>query len=230
MRDVRLCVLGDSFVAGVGDTSGLGWVGRLAGATAHEGIALTTYNLGVRRETTPDVAARAADEVRPRLAGVAEPRVVLATGVNDTVVENGTQRVSTVETLAALTRIVQTLGQDRAPGPPGPPGAPGLPGPPGRSIACGAGLGPLPLLLVGPPPVEDPEHDHRVAALSEALTDRATELGVPFVDTYAALRDDATWRDEVAGGDGYHPGPAGYERLAQVLVPPVGRWLTHPTP
>ncbi|MBI9113763.1 DUF459 domain-containing protein [Sanguibacter suaedae] len=198
MRDVRLCVLGDSFVAGVGDTSGFGWVGRLAGAAATEGVALTTYNLGVRRETTSDVAARAADEVRPRLAGIAEPRVVLATGVNDTVVENGTQRVSTAETLAALTRIVHALS-------------------------------PSPLLLVGPPPVEDPEHDRRVATLSEALADRAADLGVPFVDTYAALRDDATWRSEVAAGDGYHPGPAGYERLAQVLVPPVVRWLAHPS-
>ena len=28
VRDVRVCVFGDSFVAGVGDPKSLGWVGR----------------------------------------------------------------------------------------------------------------------------------------------------------------------------------------------------------
>ena len=31
VRDLRVCFVGDSYVAGVGDTAGLGWVGRLAG-------------------------------------------------------------------------------------------------------------------------------------------------------------------------------------------------------
>lgn len=46
MRDVRVCVLGDSFVAGVGDMSGLGWVGRLAGRAAEKSVALTGYHPG----------------------------------------------------------------------------------------------------------------------------------------------------------------------------------------
>jgi lysophospholipase L1-like esterase len=50
--DVRVCFLGDSFVAGVGDPHCLGWAGRLAALSHARGLLLTVYNLGVRRDTT----------------------------------------------------------------------------------------------------------------------------------------------------------------------------------
>ena len=58
MTDLRVVFVGDSFVAGVGDPEGRGWVGRVVAAAHAAGLPLTAYNLGVRRETSADVLAR----------------------------------------------------------------------------------------------------------------------------------------------------------------------------
>lgn len=83
-RDVRVCVFGDSFVAGVGDPKALGWVGRVAARTpVSTGVALTAYPLGVRGEATEEVVVRMPLESAPRFARGDEHRVVLAPGVAD---------------------------------------------------------------------------------------------------------------------------------------------------
>ena len=60
--DDRVCFLGDSYVAGVGDSAALGWAGRVVAAARAEGHDLTAYNLGVRGETGGDILARAPAE------------------------------------------------------------------------------------------------------------------------------------------------------------------------
>jgi len=87
MDDVRVCFVGDSFVAGVGDCEFLGWAGRLAAGT--KGVALTTYNLGVRRQTSSDIRARWRPECEARLPEDCDGRVVFSFGSNDTTVEGG---------------------------------------------------------------------------------------------------------------------------------------------
>ena len=103
--DVRVCFVGDSFVAGLGDSAGLGWVGRIANESRRRGLPLTTYNLGVRRDTSFLICERLAREVAPRLAQGEFPRIVVSYGVNDTTVENGTTRVSRAASVAALRSI-----------------------------------------------------------------------------------------------------------------------------
>ncbi len=84
LRDVRICVFGDSFVAGVGDPKALGWVGRVAARTPPStGVALTVYPLGVRGQTTEDIVVRMPLECSPRFARGDEHGVVLAVGVAD---------------------------------------------------------------------------------------------------------------------------------------------------
>lgn len=84
MRDVRVCVFGDSFVAGTGDPKALGWIGRVAARTpSSSGIDLTTYQLGVRRQTTEEVVLRIPMECAPRFAHGDEHRIVVSTGVTD---------------------------------------------------------------------------------------------------------------------------------------------------
>lgn len=84
MRDVRVCVFGDSFVAGVGDPKALGWVGRVAARTPRAtGVDLTMYQLGVRRQTTEEVVLRIPMESAPRFVDGDEHRIVISTGVND---------------------------------------------------------------------------------------------------------------------------------------------------
>lgn len=96
-RDVRVCVVGDSFVAGVGDPEHRGWVGRVAAD-----VPMTVYNLGVRRETSRDVLDRWAAECRPRLPDGVEGRVVVSFGVNDTTLGGGRRRVAPDESVHHL--------------------------------------------------------------------------------------------------------------------------------
>src|SRR3954469_25408428 len=83
MADLRACFLGDSYVTGAGDDSALGWVGRVAAAARGERADLTAYNLGVRYETGPQVAARALAEMRPRLLHGDAFAAMVAFGAND---------------------------------------------------------------------------------------------------------------------------------------------------
>ncbi|WP_432503462.1 GDSL-type esterase/lipase family protein [Kineococcus arenarius] len=141
--DVRVCFLGDSFVAGVGDPQHLGWAGRLAAHSHTRGQALTGCNLGVRRDTSTDVLARWRAECAPRLPSGCRSGIVLSCGVDDTTLDGPTGRgaprvapdVSTAN-LAALLQQFPTAA---------------------RSI-----------LVVGPPPVDDEEQNERIADLDAA--------------------------------------------------------------
>ena len=72
--------------------------------------------------------------------------------------------------------------------------------------------------------VDDPDHNRRITALSEAMGTLCAERRVPFVEVAAGLRNDA-WRREVAVRDGAHPSEPGYERLSQAIYPAFARWL-----
>lgn len=197
-RDLRICFVGDSYVAGVGDPHHLGWTGRLAGGSARSGLPLTAYVLGVRRQTTADVADRWAAECRVRLAGGAwESRIALSTGVNDTTVEHGAPRLAPQRSVAAL-----------------------------AGMLTGAADAGWPLLVVGPPAVADDAQNERIADLDGRFGRVCADHGVPYVPVAAALTADPTWRAEVAAGDGAHPGAAGYAVLAELVRPHWERWIT----
>jgi len=103
--DRRVLFLGDSFVAGAGDPAALGWPGRVCAAAWAAGLPVTPYNLGVRRETSEQVAARWRAEAGPRLAAGADCRVTVSFGANDMVREGdgpGVAPARSAEVLAAL--------------------------------------------------------------------------------------------------------------------------------
>jgi acyl-CoA thioesterase-1 len=196
-RDVRVCFVGDSFVAGVGDPEHLGWTGRLAARTEREGLPLTRYVLGVRRQTSAEIAARWAAECAPRLAGGEwEPRVVLSTGVNDTTLEDGELRLAPERSAAALAEVL-----------------------------AGAAAAGWPVLVVGPPAVADDAHNARTAALDDRFAEICAEHGVPYVPVVRHLAGNETWMREVTDGDGAHPGAAGYAVLADLVHPTWSTWL-----
>ncbi len=77
-------MFGDSLVAGVGDSTELGWVGRVAAKTPRAGdIQLTAYPLGVRGESTEEIVVRIPLESAARFARGDEHRIVISAGVND---------------------------------------------------------------------------------------------------------------------------------------------------
>jgi lysophospholipase L1-like esterase len=196
IADRRVLFVGDSFVAGVGDPTGLGWVGRVVAGAHTAGHPLTAYNLGVRRETSTDVAARWPGEARPRLTADAEARMVLAFGVNDTTIEGGRPRVAPATSVANLTGAIDAAADLE-----------------------------LPLLIVGPPPVADAAQRARIEALSLRFADVAASRGIPFVDAFGPLSRAAVWDEELRAGDGAHPGSAGYALLAELVMDPWLAWL-----
>lgn len=108
--DRRVLFFGDSYVAGVGDPNGLGWVGRVTATSFAAGLPLTAYNLGIRRETSRDVAARFEREALPRLTPDADCRAVICVGANDTTVDAGERRVPLAESLETLDALLDRLG------------------------------------------------------------------------------------------------------------------------
>ena len=187
--DRRVLVFGDSFVAGLGDPEARGWVGRVAAASWSAGLPLVAYPLGIRRQTSVQVAARWREEARVRLVDCVQPRVVFSFGANDATVEDGRPRVAPDDSVATLERV----------------------------LADAAQLG-LAAFVVGPPPVCEPEQDARIAGLSERFAAVCAARGVPFAGVTAALGASAVWRAEAAAGDGAHPGAGGYEELARLVL------------
>lgn len=194
--DLRVCFLGDSLTAGVGDPSGAGWVGPVAAAAHAAGHALTAYHLGVRRDTTLDVARRWRQEAEVRLVDGDVHAVALAVGTNDVTLEGGCRRVARELSLEALGGMLDDARD--------------------RGWAA---------LVVGPPPAADDGHHRRAADLAAGMAQVCRSHDVPFFDPGPALAHDPVWRGEVVAGDGHHPSTAGYARLAAVLEPVLLRWL-----
>ncbi|GEK22429.1 DUF459 domain-containing protein [Cellulomonas xylanilytica] len=197
LQRLTVAFVGDSFVAGVGDLGGAGWTGRLIASSRRPGLDLTGYPLGVRRNTSVDVAARWEAEVVARVADAGPTAMVLSFGVNDAVAgPDGRRRVPADVTVATLDAILA------------------------RADALG-----LPTLVVGPPPIDDPVVTVRVVELDTLLRASASTAGVPYVSVVHELLADPAWTDEVRAGDGAHPGAAGYAALAAVVRPRWDDWL-----
>ncbi|HXD54555.1 MAG TPA: GDSL-type esterase/lipase family protein [Solirubrobacteraceae bacterium] len=189
LAPLRALFFGDSLVAGVGDQSGAGWVGRVAAACAARGWAITSYNLGVRRETSVQVASRLRAEAVPRIPTGARARIVVSVGANDTTLERGRPRVApgrSLEALAGMLDQARALGHD--------------------------------MLVVGPAPVRDDEQNARIETLCAEYRLLCSERGSPFIAVFDSMRNSAVWMKEVATDDGAHPGARGYELLARTLV------------
>jgi acyl-CoA thioesterase I len=136
-------------VAGVGDSSGLGWVGRFS-AYAHAcGLPITAYNLGVRSDTSSDVAVRLPEEVTRRANPAAELLVVLAYGLNDVVLKSGHSCMALEDSLAATSHSLAWLASAH-----------------------------IPAIFVGPPAVGDASQDSRTKELDRMLTECFGSHGV----------------------------------------------------
>ena len=180
---MRLIAFGDSMVAGAGDADHLGWIGRSVAGRRE----ITLYNLGIRRETSADIARRWHLETMPRITPDEPMRIVFSFGVNDAHLENGNPRVSEVESLKNAYTMLTDAGR-----------------------LC-------PVLMVGPPPVVDPGVCARLEVLNESFRAITSRLRVPFIDVLHPLMADGTWQAEAVAWDGAHPGAGGYQQMADLM-------------
>jgi len=165
----------------------LGWTGRVSAAAIQQGYAVTSYNLGIRRETSADIAARWRDECARRLPAQSDGRVVFSFGANDTTVEQGRQRLALEATLHHLRAMAQDAQRHYL------------------------------TLLVGPPPVAEAAHKRRIMALCHAMAEVAQALGVPYLPVCERLVQGRTWVQEETQSDGAHPRQGGYAALAALV-------------
>lgn len=194
--DLRVCFVGDSFVAGVGDPEHLGWAGRIAARTHRAGQPLTTYNLGIRRNTSEDVVARWQIECAQRLPAACTGMIVVSFGVNDTLVENGRRRVAPDQSAANLAALLTRIRHES-----------------------------WPALVVGPVPVADEDHNRRIAGLNETFRQTCDDRHVQYTDVFHSLHANSTWMRQVENGDGAHPGAEGYEACAELIWPHWSVWI-----
>jgi acyl-CoA thioesterase I len=190
-KTLRVCFFGDSFVNGTGDDVCLGWVGRVCSIYRERGVDLTSYNLGIRRDTSREIAQRWEAEAKARLPIGFPSRLVFSFGNNDTAqAEDGqTSRLTLMESLSNT-----------------------------RAILLKAKAG-MPTFMIGPIPVFlEQEHNARIFQFSDAFTPLCEELEIPFLNLAAlpfSFWDD--WKQEAKAGDGAHPSFRGYQNLAKVI-------------
>ena len=109
--DIRICFVGDSFVNGTGDETALGWVGRVCALAYAHGFPITSYNLGIRRNTSADILERWENECSFRLPAGCDNRVVLSCGVNDSMLEDGALRVAPEQSRANVRAILRAASR-----------------------------------------------------------------------------------------------------------------------
>lgn len=196
----RVLFFGDSLVAGIADPAGGGWVALLVRACFDEGLPVTAYNLGVRRETSIQIAARWRTEAAPRVPAGANPRIVMSFGANDTTIEHGRVRVPADSSRRALATILKEASALR-----------------------------LDPFVIGPAPVDDIQQNRRIMALTKSFAEVCDERDVPFIGVAETLLESPVWMSQVSAGDGAHPGAEGYQTIAQLLIDGgLLAWLTEP--
>jgi lysophospholipase L1-like esterase len=190
LPEVRICFVGDSFVNGTGDSECLGWTGRVCANANKKGYDITYYNLGIRRDTSTDIAKRWLQEVSLRLPKEYDGRVVFSFGLNDTTLENGKTRVDFADSMKNTCAILSEA----------------------KLL--------YPVLMVGLAPYEEREdrgRKQRTIDLSKQFALICNELNVPYLDVFPILEKSNIWINEAKANDGVHPKAGGYAEFAQII-------------
>ena len=196
-RAMRICFIGDSFVSGAFDEECLGWVGRISADARRRGHDVSPYNLGIRGETSVQMAKRGRAEAELRQSPQQEGRLVFEFGVNDAREMNGKRQLEAAQSLAAARDMLGAASRWK------------------------------PTLMIGPPPGGDGPRNQRVKDLSEQVGKLCAQLKLPYFDSYESLLASPVWLPSVKSVDDTHPSAAGYAEWARLIGewPAWREWL-----
>lgn len=188
---------GDSITLGVNDALAGGWVGRFAGlASQRAGLPVlpsTFYNLGVRKHSSLQIRERWLSEYRSRINDASVPYLVFCFGTVDMAAPNGSVVVPMKDSIQNAQAILSEA----------------------QMVA--------PVLMMGPPPVKNPDHQERLKKLNETYAGLCLDLGVAYLDLLNGLP--AVFVADL--DDGLHPGKTGNLLIAEQLLkaPIMMDWL-----
>lgn len=194
-QDIRMCFVGDSFVAGVGDETMLGWAGRLCADIDQTCLNITYYNLGVRRDSTREVLARWSSECALRLPQDCDARVIFSMGVGDVMLLDQSRRLALTESRDNMRKLLESA----------------------QSLYR--------VLLIGPPPVASADHNQRIGELSAVFREEAMEMGVPYIPLFPALIEDQEYIRSATRFDKLHPRAEGYAKIAKIISNSRAWWF-----
>ena len=187
MAQMRICFIGDSFVSGAYDDECLGWVGRICAGARRRKHDVSPYNLGVRGETSLQIARRWRAEAEMRQSPQQQGRLVFEFGVNDAREVNGKRQIEAAQSLTTAREILA------------------------------AAVAWKPTLMIGPPPGGDDARNIRVKELSDGLANLCGELGLSYFDSFTPLTASSTFVASTKAVDGTHPNAAGYAEWARLI-------------
>jgi acyl-CoA thioesterase I len=202
----RICFVGDSYVAGTGDPTCLGWVGRVCAQAWSQGSMFSWYNLGIRGDTSELIAKRWRQECEARLPSAVPGRLVFSFGANDIAVLIGTGLRVPLDRSVSVARTMLSEASQW-----------------------------LPTLWIGPTPANErisplepipgvlfDARNDRLLALSGAYASVARDLGIPYLDLATPLTADPVYQQSLLEGDRIHCSAKGYE----IIASHVSKW--HP--
>ena len=197
----RICFIGDAFTASAGDETALGWVGRLAAGEWERGHDVTVYNLGIRANSTRDIAARWRRECEARLKPGMDGRLVFMFGGNDAKEEAGVGVEVPIEESVANARAILAEANSWLP-------------------TLWVGL--IPMNEAKPYPLLPGGRQYRFSNARQAEYNRryaeaAAVIGVPFLDIHTPLLADPRWPALTQAGDGSNPAGEGYAVVAGMI-------------
>ncbi len=186
---VRIVIAGDALVSAMGDSKGMGWVGRVIARTpsapAAEGAPfIEILALPQPNEASPELAARWVSEIQSRFEPGIENRLVLAPGNSDPAA--GVSMSRSRLNLANILDEAKKLGID-----------------------C---------LVVGPTPHRNDALNESISALSQGFADVAKRRDVTFIDCFEPLVAHEGWLAEVKASETGLPGQVGYGLLAWLVL------------
>lgn len=184
----------------------MGWAGRLAAQALAMGDDVTIYPLGVRGDTSEEVAKRWRAEAAARLPATFPRGLVFQFGLNDCAVRawDDGHRERRVELRRSQELTTSILAEASADGV---------------------------TLMIGPAPVDDERpgpqlvqglqqriHNDDIARVDAALERVAEQQGVPYLAVFETLVSDPDWRRALRLGDGVHPTGEGYDAMAELIA------------
>ena len=187
---------GDSITLGVNDTPAGGWVSRFAGLAAKTGLPVppsTFYNLGARKHSTRHIQERWLSEFHNRMNAASKAYLVFCFGTVDMAAPNGSPVVPLPESIKNAEMILEEASHE------------------------------APFLLMGPPPVRNPEHQTRLVELNNGYAEMCHRFSFPYLDLQSCLPSE--YVNDLS--DGLHPGAAGNILIAENLLrsPEVQQWI-----